>query len=100
MSEETTTVYQSCSTQFNTTDGLDGLLQCIADGSAAVRCVVCVRVLFVCFCVDGVCLAEPLSFVVIPLIAIIVLSIYLSTNVAICNTHCSLSLFSFPSSYD
>jgi len=35
MSEETTTVYQSCATQFNTTDGLDGLLQCIADGSAA-----------------------------------------------------------------
>ena len=49
MSEETTTVYQSCSTQFNTTDGLDGLLQCIADGSAAVRCVVCVRVLFCLF---------------------------------------------------
>ena len=93
MSEETTTVYQSCSTQFNTTDGLDGLLQCIADGSAAVRCVVCVRVLFVCFCVcalslalevsDGLCLAEPLSFVVIPLIAIIVLSIYLSIYLSI-----------------
>ena len=48
MSEETTTVYQSCATQFNTTDGLDGLLQCIADGSAAVRCV--------CLCSRSVCL--------------------------------------------
>ena len=48
MSEETTTVYQSCATQFSTTDGLDGLLQCIADGSAAVRCV--------CLCSRSVCL--------------------------------------------
>ena len=48
---------------------------------------------------DGLCLAEPLSFVVIPLIAIIVLSIYLSiylsTNVTIRNTHCSLFFFCF-----